>query len=75
MEFYNGWYPDHDSFGFEDVKVDSLLWYDETHVSVKVRFNHFVMHPKYKRRDYPVAYEVYFVKINGEWLVAELKYI
>jgi ribosomal protein L40E len=74
-EFYNGWYPDHDNFGFEDLKVENMLWYDENHASVQVKFNHYVMHPKYKRRDYPVAYEIFFVKIDGKWLVAELKYI
>lgn len=74
-EFYNGWYPEHDSFGFENVKTDNMKWYDENHVSVQVRFNHFVMSPKYNRRDYSVAYEIFLVNIDGKWLVAELKYI
>ncbi|GEM_PF-1074756 len=74
-EFYNGWYPEHDSYGYENVKSENMMWYDENHASVQVKFNHFVTSPKYKRRDYPVAYEIYFVKIDGKWLVAELKYI
>lgn len=74
-EFYNGWYPEHDSYGYENVKSENMMWYDENHASIQVKFNHFVMHPKYKRRDYPVAYEIYFVKVDGKWLVAELKYI
>lgn len=74
-EFYNGWFPEHDGYGHENLEVGSMSWYDENHASVQIKFDYFVTHPKYKRKDYPVAYEIFFAKIDGKWLVIDLKYI
>ena len=72
-EFYNGWFPVHSGFGYEDVKTDNMLWYDENHASIQVKFNYYITYGDNKKRDYPVAYEIYFAKIDGKWLVADVK--
>jgi hypothetical protein len=74
-EFYNGWFPEHDRHGYENLEIGKDIWYDDNHASMQVKFNYFVTNPKYKRKDYPVAYEIYFVKIEGKWLVANVKNI
>jgi len=50
-----------------------MLWYDENHASIQVKFNYYITYGNNKRRDYPVAYEVYYAKIDGKWLVTDVK--
>ena len=72
-EFYNGWFPEHSSFGYEQVEFGNMMWYDENHASIQIKFNYYITYGNNKRRDYPVAYEVYFARIDGKWLVANVK--
>ena len=72
-EFYNGWFPTHSAFGYENIEFNNMLWYDENHSSVQVKFNYYIIYGNNKRRDYPVAYEIYFAKIDGKWLVTNVK--
>ena len=72
-EFYNGWFPEHSTFGYENIEFNNLLWYDENHSSMQVKFNFFITYGNNKTRDYSVAYEIYFVKIDGEWKVINIK--
>lgn len=72
-EFYNGWFPEHSTFGYENIEFGNMLWYDENHASIQVKFNYYITYGNNKRRDYPVAYEVYYAKIDGKWLVTDVK--
>ncbi len=72
-EFYNGWFPEHSSFGYEQIEFGNMMWYDENHASIQVKFNYYITYGNNKRRDYPVAYEIYFARIDGKWLVANVK--
>jgi len=69
--FYNGWFTPHQSYGFEDVKFFDMQSFDETHCAVGIEFTYFVY--KFDQRfDYPVKYNVYLIKIDNSWLVADL---
>ena len=72
-EFYNGWFPEHNQFGYENLMFDKMLWYDENHASIQIKFNYYIIYGNNKKRDYPVAYEIYFAKIDGKWLVTNVK--
>ena len=70
-EFYNGWFTGHQSYGFEDLKFFGLQSFDDTHCVVGIEFKYFV----YKsdvRFDYQVKYNVYLLKVQGKWLIADL---
>lgn len=71
-EFYNGWFPEHDSFNYENEQFEKIKWYDENHCSVQVKFTYYITYKGGKRRDYPVAYELYFVKKDGNWMVSNI---
>lgn len=70
-EFYNGWFTPHTSYGFENVNFFDMQSFDDTHCAVGIEFNYFVY--KFgKRFDYHVKYNVYLIKVEKSWLLADL---
>ena len=70
-EFYNGWFTGHEKYGFEDVKFFGMQSFDDTHCVVGIEFKYFVFKSNV-RFDYHVKYNVYLLKVQGKWLIADL---
>jgi hypothetical protein len=70
-EFYNAWFTPHDAYGFEEVSFFDIEAYDDTHYTLGVEFIYYV-HRFNKRFDYHVRYHVYLLKVDDQWLLAEL---
>ncbi len=69
--FYNGWYIDHNSYSFENMKIESLAQYDTDHISCKLSFL-YVIQKGQKRFEFPSIYDVYLVRTDKGWKVADL---
>ena len=71
-EFYNGWFPVHTGFGYENVEFLREKLYDNNHVSIQIKYNFYVTHGNDKKRDYPVAYDIFLANIEGKWYVVNV---
>lgn len=65
------WYNEHKSVEFENMQVADAVMWNDTAFSVQVRFD-FTVSRGYDAHTYPTAYELAFVKQNGNFRLANL---
>ncbi len=71
LEFYNGWFTGHESYGFENIRYFGLERYDDSHYRVGIAMDYYV-YKKDKRYDYDIKYNLYLLKSGEKWLLADL---
>lgn len=69
--FSNMWFTTHDSFGYENIQVKNETFYSPQHCSLEVSFN-YVLKMKSKRVENQVDYQLYFMKVEDDWLIVNL---
>lgn len=75
QDFDNYWFPIHDDSGHEgDIIYSELNWYDENHRSLNIKTTYYVTNNG-KKKQYPIDYTVYFMRVNDEWKVTSISYV
>lgn len=69
--FVNEWTKER-KFSYDNVKFGQIIMYDDTHVVTDISFTYHI-NLGYKVNNYDVHYKMSLIKINGKWLVAEMK--
>lgn len=69
--FYNDWYAEH-TFSYDEVSHSDITVYDETHFSVRIKFVYHI-NIGWKIVDYPVDYNMFFIKSDGKWLLCGME--
>lgn len=72
LEFYNGWFPLHNSFKYENVIVEDMEWYSNICCSSNIKFDYVITYKNNRVRKYDISYKIYFTKINDKWLVSNI---
>lgn len=71
QSFYNGWYIEHDSFSFENLKIEEIMKYSPNHFSVRIKFDYIIKRP-YHSYSYPSDYTVNILKTSKGYKTAAL---
>ena len=71
QSFYNGWYIEHDSFSFENLRVEKIMKYSPTHFSARIKFDYIIKRP-YHSYSYPSDYTVNILKTSDGYKTAAL---
>ena len=69
--FYNDWYAEH-TFSYDNVEHSEIIVYDDTHFSVRIKFVYHI-NIGWKIVDYPVDYNMFFIKSDGKWLLCGME--
>lgn len=69
--FYNGWYIEHDSFEYRDLKHSELEEFSENDFTGEVSFD-YIIRKGHKEYVYESRYELSFLNIDGKWVLANL---
>lgn len=72
LEFYNGWFPLHSSFKYDNVVIEDMEWYSDICCSSKIKFDYVITYKNNRKRKYDIAYKIYFTKIDNKWLVSNI---
>ena len=75
QEFDNYWFPIHDDSGHEgDIEYSEMNWYDENHRSINIKTTYYVTNNG-KKKEYPIDYTIYFLRVGEEWKVTSISYV
>lgn len=70
--FYNKWYIDHESFGYENVVTDNITAWSEDTFSGYISFDYLV-YQGWRVHTYPSSYHMAFIKADDQWKLIHLQ--
>ncbi len=72
--FYSGWYTTHTGYEFRNVEITDVIMADGDNFSGTIRFDHVIFRGA-KEDIFPSHYRLSFTKVEGKWLLADLKIV
>lgn len=72
LEFYNGWFPLHSSYRYDNLVIEDIDWYSDVCCSSKIKFDYVITYRNNRERKYKISYNIYFTKIDNKWLVSNI---
>lgn len=70
--FYNGWYIDHNSHSFKDVQITDTELYSPEHLACTLSFV-YVIQKDGEQFEYPSCYEMFLIRTEDGWRVANME--
>ena len=70
--FYQGWYLEHEGFGFENMQVDHITSYSESVFAGEISFD-YLIYQQGNVYTFPTRYHMLFTLQGERWLLLELQ--